>query len=397
MKYEYVKEGYNDPMPADLDKYTKPNGRIVANNDNQLTFVPKDLPPPVAYDREMIMLLAKAERKVGELNGKRSELENPHILLISHIRREAVMSSRIEGTQASLDDLNKYEVVGNIGKGDADRLGVSEVINYVRALERAMVQVKKNNRQIDLTIIREAHKILMTGVRGHEKSLGEFRNQQNWIGTERKVSYAPPPPEEVLPLLQSLEAFIQKKHDDIPVLVQCAMIHYQFEAIHPFRDGNGRIGRLLLPLILHRKGLLPEPMLYMSAFFERHRDEYYRGLLEISRKSRWSKWIKFFLRAFAVQAEEAIESIQRLVDLQRQYSKILHRRNASGNAVLLMGHLFANPFVTVPEAKKILGVSYQTASSAVMALIKAEILERTDIISRSRVFLAKEIRMTLSA
>ena len=396
MEYEKVKERYNDPVPADLKTYTKPNGRFVANSDNQLTFLPQDLPPQVTYDKEMIMLLAAAERSVGELKGKGGELENPHILLRSYLKREAVLSSRIEGTLASLDDLNRYEVVGSIGRRNADSLRLLEVINYVSALELALERVSEGGRDIDLGIIQETHKILMTGVRGQEKSPGEFRDRQNWIISGRRVIFAPPPPEGIPALLRSLEGFILERHDDIPALVQCAMIHYQFEAIHPFRDGNGRIGRLLLPLILHRKGLLPEPLLYLSAFFERHSDEYYGGLLDVSRKSRWGRWIKFFLRAFAVQAEETIGGIQRLVELQRQYSRILHERNASGNAVLLMGRLFENPYVIVPDAKKFLDTSYQTANSAVTALVKAGILDRTDIVSRSRVFLAKGIGEALS-
>ena len=287
-------------------------------------------------------------------------------------------------------------MVGSIGRRNADSLRLPEVINYVSALELALERVSEGGRDIDLGIIQETHKILMTGVRGQEKSPGEFRDRQNWIISGRRVIFAPPPPEEIPALLRSLEGFILERHDDIPALVQCAMIHYQFEAIHPFRDGNGRIGRLLLPLILHRKGLLPEPLLYLSAFFERRSDEYYGGLLDVSRKSRWGRWIKFFLRAFAVQAEETIGGIQRLVELQRQYSRVLHERNASGNAVLLMGRLFENPYVIVPDAKKFLDTSYQTANSAVTALVKAGILDRTDIVSRSRVFLAKGIEEALS-
>ena len=396
MKDENVKGKRNDPVPIGLEKYTKPNGSLVVNNNNQLAFVPKDLPPSVAYDREMIMLLAEAERRVGELKGKGDELKNPHILLGSYLRREAVLSSRIEGTLASLDDLNRYEVVGNVGIGNVDSLRLLEVINYVHALELALKRVGEGDQEIDLSIIREAHKILMTRVRGQEKSPGEFRNRQNWVMFREKVVYAPPPTETVPALLRSLETFIQEEHGDIPVLVQCAMIHYQFEAIHPFRDGNGRIGRLLLPLILHKKGLLPEPLLYISSFFDRHLEEYYGGLLEVSRRSRWNRWIKFFLRAFAVQAEETISSVKRLVYLQRHYSNILHQRNASGNAVFLMENLFKNPYVTVPDAKKILGISYQSASGVITALVKAGILYRTDIVSRSRVFLAGEIEEALS-
>ena len=239
------------PFPNDFGGYTAPNGTIEADGDGQMTFVPRRLPPDVAYDSEMVMLLAEAERKVGELRGKGGELDNPRVLLKSNLKREAVYSSRIEGAPASVEDLNMYEAVGGIGGAKMGRLRLREVVNYLVSLEWTMKRMRDGRREIDLEMMLEAHRMLMTGVRGNEKDPGRLRDRQNWIVASRRtgavVVYTPPPPEMVPGLLGDLEAFFRTDHRDIPALVKCAMAHYQFEAIHPFRDGNGRIGRLLLP------------------------------------------------------------------------------------------------------------------------------------------------------
>ena len=400
MATRIVKDIYNDPMWPDLDKFTKPNGSFEENSENQKTFIPKELPPQVSYDHEMIMLLAKAERKVGELNGKGSELENPYILIRAYLKREAVLSSKIEGTLASLEDLNKHEAVGNIGRKESENLRIHEVVNYVKALEESLDKIKEPNQQVDLEILRDAHKTLMTGVRGSDKNPGEFRKQQNWIvttqGTKKSIIYTPPPPEKILKLLQNLEEFLQTDYQNLSALIQCAMLHYQFEAIHLFLDGNGRIGRLLLPLILYKKGILQEPLLYLSAFFDKYQDEYYNGLLEVSQKSKWEEWIKFFLRAFATQADETIKNIQKLIDLKRRYREILYNRNATSNVVLLMDLLFANPYITIPRAQKFLKVTYPSAKNAVMVLVKVGILKQIDSNYTSKVFLAKQVEDALN-
>ena len=217
---------YNEPT-WDSSKFTKPNGSFEANIDNQLTFVPNLLPPNISYDNELIMLLARAERKVGELKGKGDELKNSHILIRAYLKREAILSSKIEGTLASLEDLNKQEAVGNIGEKMAKSLRLREVINYVNALESALEEIKKPNHIIDLNVVKTAHKILMTRVRGHDKNPGEFRVQQNWIietQGKQKIIYTPPPPEKILDLLKNLETFIQSEHKQTSALVQCAII-----------------------------------------------------------------------------------------------------------------------------------------------------------------------------
>ena len=401
MKDRNVKDQHNILSPSNFSGYTKPNGILEANTNGIMTFVPRDLPPRITYDREMIMLLANAERKVGELKGKGDELKNPHILLRSYLKREAVVSSRIEGTLASIEDLNRYEAMGSVGSQGTDKLRLLEVVNHVHALEWALEKIKDENHDVDLTIILETHKILMRRVRGQEKNPGKFRNEQNAIikteGTRTKVTFTPPPHEKVPKLLENLERFLQAEHGDISVLIQCAMIHYQFEVIHPFGDGNGRIGRLLILLILCKKNILPEPLLYLSSFFDLHLKEYYDGLLEVSRKSRWNRWIKFFLRAFVVQSEETIGNIQKLASLQEQYRNILNSQNASGKTIRLMEHLFENPYITVPRASKLLNSTYPTANNSIKILVKAGILKQTNLIHRSKIFVAEEIEDALKA
>ena len=387
------------PFPCDFGDYTEPNGTLETNSDEQMTFVPRRLPPDITYDSEMVMLLAEAERKVGELKGKGGELDNPRVLLKSYLKREAVYSSRIEGTLASMEDLNRYEAAGGIGGSEVDRLRLREVINYLVSLEWSLKRVRDGRREMDLDMILEAHRMLMTGVRGKEKDPGRLRDRQNWIVASRRtgpvVVYTPPPSERVPELLGDLEEFSRTDHPGIPALVKCAMAHYQFEAIHPFRDGNGRVGRLLLPLLLSKTGLLPEPLLYLSSYFEAHLTEYYAGLLEVSRKSRWAAWIKFFLRAAAEQAAETTRSIQRLADLRNRYRRMLHRRDASGDAVLLMEYLFGNPYVTVLKAKTVLGLSYPSARHAVMELVGLGILIRPGRTTRDKIFVAREIEEML--
>ncbi len=400
MTSKIIKGRYNKPPWSNLGKFTKPNGKFEDNSDGDPTFVPQMLPPTFTYDHELVMLLAEAERKVGELKGRGAELENPHILIRAHLKKEAVLSSKIEGTLASLEDLNRQEAIGDIDKKDAGDKRLKEVVNYVIALEESLGQIRESGQHVSLGMLKKAHKTLMTGVRGSDKKPGEMRDQQNWIiktrGTTQEIIYTPPPPEKISDLLGNLEEFFQGNNEGMPMLIRCAVMHYQFEAIHPFLDGNGRIGRLLLPLILCEKGTMPEPLLYLSAYFDEHSDQYYGGLLAVSQKSKWREWIKFFLRAFIRQADGTTRSIQKLSGLMKKYKAILLKKNVSGNAVLLMDHLFSNPYVTIPKASLFLGVTYPSAKNAVMALVEAGILKQTSIRHRSKVFVADEVEKAIS-
>ena len=400
METKNIKDVFNGLTQSNTGKFTRPNGKLEKDRYGKPVFVPHKLPVKVRYDRETVMLLANAERKVGELKGIGAVLENPHILIRAYLKKEAVLSSKIEGTLASLKDLNRQEAVGSIKKNDAENLRLQEVINYVCALEESLNTLQTSEQHVDLELLKKAHKKLMEGVRGHDKNPGNFRSQQNWIiKTHRSVQeivYTPPPPKKIPTLLENLEEFIQADHKELSVLVQCAIIHYQFEAIHPFLDGNGRIGRLMLPLMLHKKDVLPEPLLYLSAYFDLHREQYYSGLLAVSQKSRWNDWIKFFLKAFTEQAGETIDSIQKLRMLMTKYKKTLHEKNSSSNSIFLMEHLFANPYVTIPHAAEFLNITYPSAKNAVMALVESGILKQTPIRYKSKVFVAQEIEKTLN-
>ena len=390
----FVNDPVNDAWAA---KFSKPNGTLETSQEGHLAFVPAGLPPSIAHDRALVRLLAAAERRVGELKGKCSRLKNPHVLMRAHLKREAVLSCRIEGTLASLDDLNRHEAFGSFGARDArDRL--AEVINYVNALDESLEKIKDPDQKLDLEILRNAHKILMAGVRGHNTP-GMFRNQQNWIVKGRagrsSVVYAPPPPEKIAGLLRDLEGFLQTDGLTASPLIQCAIAHYQFESIHPFLDGNGRTGRLLVTLLLSKTGALPEPVLSLSSFFESHRTEYYRGLQRVSQKGKWGDWIRFFLLAIATQADEALASTDKLLYIQDKYASLLRDRNATSNAMRLMKDLFANPYTTIPWAQKSLKVTYPTAKHTVTALMEAGILEEIGVYGRRRTFVAPGIEKAL--
>lgn len=389
------------PLDAgwDVSAYTHPNGGFVDIPELGKAFVPARLPPKIPYDNEMIDLLARAESAVGELRGRGRGIPNPHILIRPYLKREAVMSSRIEGTMASLEDLNMQEALGNISREDSENLRLIEVQNYVRALEASLGDLRSGECRIELQLILKAHEILMRGVRGGDRSPGKLRERQNAIvsvmGMRRAIAHVPPPPAMVRDLLDDLWAFVGDDNG-MSALVKCAVAHYQFEAIHPFSDGNGRVGRLLIPLMLHAAGVMEQPLLYVSAYFEYRKQEYYEGLRLVSQSGGWQEWIKFFLAAFAVQADDAAKTLDNLYSLRADYASRLRRRNAKASALMLVDELLGNPYVTVPRAASLLGISYAGASSAVRALEAAGILEKTEIKARAKVFFAIDVERTLT-
>ena len=374
--------------------YGRPNGTVI-HRDDVRAFVPNILPPQVSYDPETVSLVTKASGLIGELNGIGNTIENPHLLIRLHMKREAVASSKIEGTLASIEDLNTYEALGSFLKSDSERLRMPEVVNYVDAIDWAWEQIKDKKQALGLGIILGAHRILMTGITGGDKNPGKFRAVQNVIvgrGPLRTwIVYVPPPPESLAKLLQNLEDFCRDEHDDIPVLIQCAMAHYQFEAIHPFGDGNGRIGRLLILLLLCQRGVLTAPLLYMSAFFDQYKSAYYDHLLEVSRNSDWDSWLKFFLRAFVTQTAETIAGIRRLQDLRQRYQRILRDARANTNVFTVMDSLFRNPHVTVPVAQRLLKMSYATAKRSIRTLVDLGILTQSNARYQSRIYVAFDI------
>lgn len=386
-----------------MDKraFGNPNGKFTKNSSKHITFIPKLLPPQITYSTGLIALLSEANLQLGQLSGIGELLPNPDLLIRPYIRREAVLSSKIEGTQASMIDIFEYEAAG--GKTDPKEIiqekRVQEVVNYVTALNDCLKKVNSGGA-ISLDLIKNAHKSLMADVRGQEKTPGKFRIVQNWIGAEgskiEDAIFVPPPPHCLEDLLLDIEKFIRSPPPGIPPIVQCAFVHYQFEAIHPFADGNGRIGRLLIPLLLAERRVLSRPMLYLSAYFEANRSEYYRQLLSVSQKSTWEEWLAFFLKGVIKQSSDAVKNIRKLMELRTKYEEKLKQKKAPSKAIILTENLFANPIVTVNMAKKYLDLTYPAARGAIEYLKNMGILSEMGHRERDRRFYAKEILQILS-
>lgn len=378
----------------DVEKFKKSStGRILKTDRGYWTFVPNPLPPEIKYTRELVRLLSEADRYLGSLNGVGALLPNPNLLIIPYVRREAVLSSRIEGTQTSLSELFYFEAARKEEqKKEAKKTDVLEVLNYVKAMDYGIKGLKE--LPLCLRLIQEIHGVLMKGVRGRHMTPGEFRRSQNWIGpagcTLNEATFVPPPVREMNRTLGDFEKFLHDK-ENLPGLIQCALIHYQFEAIHPFLDGNGRIGRLLITLFLCERQHLTYPMLYLSAFFEKYRSEYYDRLLAVSQKGEWREWVKFFLRAIAVQSQDATENSKAILNLLKVYQKRIQQRRPSGYAFSLLDELFKNPYISIPCAAEKLKTSYHTAKAAIERLREVKILfEITDKL-RGKVYCAKEL------
>ncbi len=382
----------------DVNGFSNPNGALVTSSSGQLVFLPRILPPLLQFDNAMTVLIADSHTKLGRLSGIGELLPNPHILISPYLRREAVLSSKIEGTQASLSDLFKFELLGKESVDDAWKR-VREVRNYVRALERGLKEIKQGNQPIDLDLVKRTHGILLQSVRGAERNPGQFRRIQVYIGNTPKVEdavYIPPAPDQLETLLNNLAEFIRSPPIDMPILVQCAILHYQFEAVHPFADGNGRVGRLLIPLFLSQKGLLPHALLYISAYLDRNRTEYFARLLGVSQRGEWKEWIAFFLTGISQTSDEAIINVRKLLRLKDTYERRLRRGKATKNAHLLKDGLFSNPYTTALNASGFLRVSFPTAEATIKSLQKFEILSEITRRKRNRIFVAPEIIRILS-
>ncbi|NSW79434.1 MAG: Fic family protein [Chthonomonadetes bacterium] len=358
-------------------------------------FVPPPLPPQLTFDRTGLHHLSEADRAIGELAGLARALPNPHLLIKPFMRREAVLSSRIEGTQADLADLYAYEagqlVLPSLRDADIPS-DVREVHNYVLALEYGLERV--NTLPVSLRLIRELHEKLMHGVRGEHATPGEFRRSQNWIGppgcTLNEAVFVPPPVDQMHQALDALEKYIHEP-DEYPPLVRLALIHYQFEAIHPFLDGNGRVGRLLITLLMVHWNLLPTPLLYLSAFFEKHRQEYYERLLRVSTHGEWYAWVYFFLRGVTEQARDAVSRARKLQDLREEWRNALQQARASALQIRLIDLLFESPILTIPQAQQYLGVTYRSAQSAIGRMMAIGALEPLDSRRYGKRFIARRI------
>jgi len=378
--------------PSDFSKDSW--GRVIRTAGGYDAFVPDRLPPKLELNWELVASLSRADRRLAELAGAVRTLPNPHLLVAPFIRREAVLSSRIEGTQASLSDLFLHEAAPS-GTRDSGREGTSdvrEVSNYVRALEYGLKRLE--TLPMSLRLVRELHERLMEGVRGDRLTPGEFRRSQNWIGppgcTLDEAVFVPPPVEEMAKALSDLEAFLHSP-STLPPLIRMAMAHYQFEAIHPFVDGNGRIGRLLVSLLLCHEGLLEHPVLYLSAFFERRRDRYYRLLLDVSRKGSWTAWIEFFLSAVEEQSRDVVRRSENLLALRRQYRSRFESARSSALLLALVDDLFETPVLMIPRVAKRLKITHRAAMLNVRKLADAGIVEEVTGRARSMIFVSRGI------
>lgn len=374
-------------QPADFKEIAP--GKVIRTRQDYWAFVPNPLPPALEVNWQLVNNLSEADRALSELAGVARTLVNPYLLIGPFIRREAVLSSRIEGTQAGLSDLLFFEASRITTPNVPD---AREVANYVSALEHGLTRM--NELPISSRLIREIHERLMRGVRGETMTPGEFRLTQNWIGppgcTLMDATFVPPPVEEMTQALSDLEKYLHAS-STLPPLVRLALIHYQFETIHPFLDGNGRIGRLLITLLLCAENLLSQPLLYLSAFFERNRQDYYRLLLAVSQFGAWNDWIDYFLRGVAEQSRDAVKRADLLLRLRQRYREKLQAARASALLLQLVDELCTVPAIDIANAAKKLNVTPRSAQLNVDKLIHAGILKEVTGRQRNRVFVAQEI------
>lgn len=369
------------------ERKRQPPGRRVKCPGGYWAYVPEPLPPRIRWTAEVVSALSAADRAVGRLAGEGRRLPNPHLLIRPFVRREAVLSSRIEGTRATLGELLAAEAGAVVERSPAD---LREVGNYVVALEYGVERMRA--LPLSLRLVRELHERLMRGVRGDSATPGEFRRSQNWIGrpgsTLNDAAFVPAPPDRLTECLSAWERFL---HDDtLPPLVQAALVHSQFEAIHPFLDGNGRVGRLLITLLLIARGVLPSPLLYLSAWFEATRDQYYARLSGVTERGEWEEWLGYFLTGAAGQAEDALSRIQRIDALLAGWREKL--ANASSRLPERAIELFAeNPYWTVNRLAARLGVAFTTAQRAIDRLEAAGIVALAGPAKRNRVYCARAI------
>lgn len=349
------------------------------------SFQPAPLPPnpPVALDEETSALLIEANRKVAVLDGLSSRIPNMDLFVAMYIRKEALVSSQIEGTQCTLEDVLDPNIEANVN-GD-----VSDVVNYIKATEYAVNRL--NTLPLCNRLIKETHEVLLSGVRGGEKTPGEFRYSQNWIGgmgsTLKNARYIPPNPQDMIEAMSDLEKYLNKE-DMLDPLIRAALIHYQFETIHPFLDGNGRIGRLLITLFLMQTKILSTPALYISCYLKSNRVEYYDRMMEVRKKGNYEQWITFFLRAVAETAEDAVETIDKLTALHAQSIALLSdeipRVRTNLEAFLL--YLEKNPIIDIRKTSDALGFSYNTTAKYVDLLCRKGILAQTAKLGKAKIY-----------
>lgn len=363
-------------------------GTLVSNLSGEMayeSFRPASLPPnpPIEVGGELLTKLIDANKKVATLEGLSSRIPNMSLFVSMYVRKEALLSSQIEGTQCTLED-----ILNPLIENDTNR-DVSDVVNYIRATEFALERLK--TLPLCNRLIKETHAVLLESVRGQEKNPGEFRYSQNWIGgqgsTIKNARYIPPNPNDMLTAMSDLEKYINND-DSLDPLIQAALIHYQFETIHPFLDGNGRVGRLLITLFLMEKGILTTPALYISYYLKMNRVEYYDRMTQVRRTGDYEQWVTFFLQAFADSAEDAIRTIDQLTALHDtnllKFDTLTKRQRSS--VLKVFTYLESNPIIDIQKTADFLKVSYNTVSKIVSILIEKGILEQTAKSGKAKIY-----------
>jgi len=363
-------------------------GRYVQQSSGYRAFIPAGLPPdlPIRIDDSMQALLSQADRALGRLYGSVQTLPDPDLFVFMYVRKEAVLSSQIEGTQSSLSDVLEAEARILDPNRPKD---VSEVLNYVAAMNYGLDRLE--SLPVSVRLVREIHERLLLGVRGSDRSPGELRRSQNWIGpagcTLNDAVFVPPPPDEVPQALSDWEGFLHAE-DPMPTLIKIGVAHAQFETIHPFLDGNGRVGRLLISFLLCERGILRKPVLYLSHFFRRYRDRYYDSLQAVRDTGDWESWLGFLLQGIAEVASEATSTIRRIVDLREQHRTLIAERfgRVAGNGIRVLEMLFSRPIISVNDIKALTGTSYPAANDLMNRLVRHGLVQEITGQARNRRF-----------
>lgn len=361
-------------------------GRFITQPEGYAAFIPKPLPPdpPLDLDADLLNLLEAAAGELGRLDGVAKVIPDPEFFVSMYVRREAVLSSQIEGTQSTLEDLLELELENAPSDPYSD---VFDLINYVQAMNFGLDRIK--TLPLSLRLIREIHNELLRDGRGSKATPGEFRRTQNWIGPQgaslKQATFVPPPVPEMKKALHDFEGFLHAE-SRYPTLIEVGLAHAQFETIHPFLDGNGRVGRLLNTFLLVHRGILRQPLLYLSYYFKLHRTEYYDRLMAVRRSGDWEGWIQFFLRGVVQTAQEATETAERLFELRESHRSLILERNLGQNGLLLLSHLFQRPLVNINLVASMLGSTFPTASRLVSGFEELGILKEITGQKRSRMF-----------
>ncbi|MCV2449286.1 Fic family protein [Paracoccus sp. DMF] len=364
------------------------SGTYIQQLEGYRAFVPKNLPPipPIVFDDELRTLLSKADRAVGRLDGSIEALPNPELFVFMYVRKEAVLSSQIEGTQASLGDVLEVEaqIFDPLRPDDT-----SEILNYVNAVNYGLERLKE--LPMSLRLIREIHERLMDGVRGQHATPGEFRRTQNWIGSEgatlNSATFVPPPPSALPELLGNFEKYLHER-DDLPLLIRLGLIHAHFETLHPFLDGNGRMGRLLITFCLCEQEALTKPVLYLSHYLKQNRMRYYDHLQATRDDGAWEPWLKFFLRGVGEVANEASNTARKIVQMREQHRQTLIEElgKGAGNGLKLLESMYRRPYFNVSGVQEFLQISTQAANTLTDRLEGLGLITETTGNRRNRIF-----------